>query len=115
MAEGRTSDQYVLDAVFTLFAVLAAAGVLMLAFGLGRSLPLRVPLALAWLGSGATACWGGWLALASSRQLGRPAKDRPTALMHLTYAVQMITGILVAHPRRPLLRRALPARRTVTP
>ncbi|WP_329465857.1 hypothetical protein [Streptomyces sp. NBC_01431] len=95
MAEARTSDQYTLDAVFTLFVVLAAAGVVMLAFGLGRSLPLRVPLALAWLGSGATACWGGWLALASFGSSGDP-QDLPTALMHLTYAVQMITGILVA-------------------
>ncbi|MFI6683369.1 hypothetical protein [Streptomyces sp. NPDC050485] len=93
LAKQRTSDEYALEAVFTVFVVLGVAGVLMLAFGLGRSLPLRVPLALAWLGSGATACWGGWLALASLGSTGDPG-DLPTSLMHLTYAVQMIIGML---------------------
>lgn len=94
MAEGRGADEYVLEAVFAAFTLPAAAGVLMIAFGLGRSLPLRLPLALAWLGSGATACWGGWLWL-SSGVFGGPAADRPTALMILTYAVQMIAGLTV--------------------
>ncbi|WP_438294493.1 hypothetical protein [Streptomyces sp. HUAS TT7] len=95
LAEGRTSDQYVVEAVFGAFALLGAAGVLMAAFGLGRSLPLRVPLALAWLGSGATACWGGWLWL-SALTVTDGTADSPTATMHLTYAVQMIAGILAA-------------------
>ncbi|MFI6472452.1 hypothetical protein ACIBL5_19635 [Streptomyces sp. NPDC050516] len=94
LAEGRTADQYVVEAVFAAFAVLGAAGVLMVAFGLGRSLPLRIPLALAWLGSGATACWGGWLWLSALTVTDRAA-DGPTALMDLTYAVQMIVGTLV--------------------
>ncbi|MFI6050100.1 hypothetical protein ACIBCO_08430 [Streptomyces violascens] len=95
MAEGRTSDQYVVEAVFAAFALLNAAGVAMVAFGLGRSLTLRVPLALAWLGSGATACWGGWLWL-SALTVTDGTADGPTATMHLTYAVQMIAGILAA-------------------
>ncbi|MFD7335950.1 hypothetical protein ACFV98_08085 [Streptomyces violascens] len=93
-AEERTSDQYVVEAVFAAFAVLGAAGVLMVALGLGRSLPLRVPLALAWLGSGATACWGGWLWL-SALVVTDSTADGPTAMMDLTYAVQMIVGMLV--------------------
>ncbi|GAA2428173.1 hypothetical protein ACFPFX_17010 [Streptomyces mauvecolor] len=93
MAEGRTCDQYVVEAVFAAFAVLGAAGVLMVALGLGRSLPLRVPLALAWLGSGATACWGGWL---SALTVTDGSADGPTVTMDLTYAVQMIAGILAA-------------------
>ncbi|MCX5383171.1 hypothetical protein [Streptomyces sp. NBC_00083] len=95
LASGRGADQYVLEAVFAAFTVPAAAGVLILALGFGGSLALRVPLALAWLGSGATACWGGWLWLSSS-VLGAGAADRPTPLMNLTYAVQMITGLAVA-------------------
>ncbi|MGW2813121.1 hypothetical protein [Streptomyces sp. NPDC001415] len=94
MADGRTSDQYVVEALFAAFALLGAAGVLMLAFGLGRSLPLRVPLALAWLGSGATACWGGWLWL-SALMVTDGTAEEPTTMMHLTYAVQMIVGMLV--------------------
>ncbi|MEU9096314.1 hypothetical protein [Streptomyces sp. NPDC048361] len=94
LAAGRSADQYVVEAVFAAFTVPAAAGALMLAFGLGRSLPLRLPLALAWLGSGATACWGGWLWL-SSGVFGAGPGDRPTLLMNLTYAVQMITGLAV--------------------
>ncbi|MFG2722447.1 hypothetical protein ACGFW5_29765 [Streptomyces sp. NPDC048416] len=94
LAEGRGSDEYALEAVFAAFTVLSAAAALMIAFGLGRSLPLRVPLALAWLGSGATACWGCWLWL-SICVMGDGAGDRPTALMLLTYAVQMITGLIV--------------------
>uniref|UniRef100_A0AAU2VB87 LigA protein n=1 Tax=Streptomyces sp. NBC_00003 TaxID=2903608 RepID=A0AAU2VB87_9ACTN len=94
MADGRTSDQYVVEALFAAFAVVGAAGVLMLAFGLGRSLPLRVPLALAWLGSGATACWGGWLWL-SALMVTDGTPEEPTTMMHLTYSVQMIIGMLV--------------------
>ncbi|GGY44821.1 hypothetical protein [Streptomyces xanthochromogenes] len=94
LAAGRTTDDYALEAVFAVFALVGAAGALMTAFGLGRSLPLRLPLALAWLGSGATACWGGWLWLSALLVADRTA-DGPTATMGLTYAVQMVTGTLI--------------------
>lgn len=94
LAEGRSADQYVLEAVFAVFALMGAAGALMTAFRLRRSLPLRLPLALAWLGSGATACWGGWLWLSALTTTGG-AGEGPTLTMGLTYAVQMITGTLV--------------------
>ncbi|MFD9423289.1 MULTISPECIES: hypothetical protein [unclassified Streptomyces] len=90
----RTSDFYVLQAVDTLFAVTAATGALMLAFRLGGRLPLTVPLALAWGGSGAVACWGGWMSIASLGGVDGIG-DRPTPAMGLIYAVQMLVGMLV--------------------
>jgi hypothetical protein len=54
-----------------------------------------VPLGLAWVGSGAAACWGGWLTLASLGGVEDIA-DRPTPLMNLAYAGQMLVGFLVA-------------------
>ncbi|WP_431045046.1 hypothetical protein ACQUSR_26080 [Streptomyces sp. P1-3] len=95
-AKEHTSDIACLDAVYALFTAAAAAGVLMVAFRWGRRVPLRVPLALGWLGSGAPACWGGWMTLAA---LGVAPDDpkAPSQVVDLTYAVQMIIGgLLVA-------------------
>ncbi|MGW1378307.1 hypothetical protein ACWD6P_29110 [Streptomyces sp. NPDC002446] len=94
-AAALDADSRLNEAGYVLFAVLTAAGALMLAYGRGRRLPLSVPLAAAWIGSGALACWGGWQTLAT---LTVTATDPrlPTPLMSLTYAVQMIAGILVA-------------------
>jgi len=89
----RTSDFYVLEAMYVVFLLSAVVGAWMLAFRRGRVVPVMVPLALAWLGSGAVACWGGWLSLAGLG-MDDPAK-RPTELMNLTYAVHMIVGMLV--------------------
>ncbi|WP_236572967.1 hypothetical protein [Streptomyces sp. GS7] len=91
----RDLDARLNDAGYVLFAVLMTAGVLLLAFGRGRRVPLLVPLVAAWIGSGALACWGGWMMLTS---LPVPAGDPklPDPLMSLTYAVQMIVGMLVA-------------------
>ncbi|MFI8933075.1 hypothetical protein ACIG3E_36095 [Streptomyces sp. NPDC053474] len=94
-AAERTSDFYVLQALEACYLAAAVAGAWTLAFRWRPALPVRVPLALAWLGSGAVACWGAWLLIAS---LG-PTDDvaaRPTAAMVLSYAVQMIIGTLVA-------------------
>lgn len=92
-AAGRDSGFHVLEAVYVLWVAATAAGVLLLAFR-RSALPLRVPLALAWGGSGATACWGGWLCLASLSPAGEAA-ERATPGMVLTYAVQMLVGSLV--------------------
>ncbi|MEW1688145.1 hypothetical protein ACIQOF_06360 [Streptomyces sp. NPDC091265] len=89
-----TSGSQVLDAVDVLFAAAAVAGVLLLAFRRGSALPLRVPLALAWGGSGAMACWGGWMSIASLSNVDDIA-HQPTAAMVLVYAVQMLVGTLV--------------------
>ncbi|MGW6206445.1 hypothetical protein ACWF9B_22765 [Streptomyces sp. NPDC055089] len=90
----RTSGSAVLEAVYVLFVVVTVVGVLLLAFRRDSALPLRVPLVLAWGGSGATACWGGWMSIASLSGVDDIA-DLPTATMVLTYAVQMLVGTLV--------------------
>lgn len=94
MAEASNTGSAVIDAVDVLFAVAAVAGVLLLAFHRNSALPLRVPLALAWGGSGAVACWGGWMSIASLSNVDDPA-HQPSAAMVLTYAVQMLVGTLV--------------------
>ncbi|MDQ8701745.1 hypothetical protein RCO28_04455 [Streptomyces sp. LHD-70] len=90
----RTSDSYALEWMHAGFAAATAVGVLMIAFRRGGSVPLKVPLALAWVGSGALACWGGWLSLASLTTVD-DLTGQPSALLQLTYAVQMIVGMLV--------------------
>ncbi|MFI7411461.1 hypothetical protein ACIBU0_22610 [Streptomyces sp. NPDC049627] len=99
LSDGRTTDRtgdfYALETVYAAFLLVAVTGGGMLAFRRGRALPVKVPLGLAWVGSGAVTCWGGWLALASLGEVDDIA-DRATPLMSLTYAGQMIVGILVA-------------------
>ncbi|MET7367087.1 hypothetical protein ABZS61_14820 [Streptomyces sp. NPDC005566] len=90
----RTPDFYALQALDALFLAAAVAGVLLLAFRRTGGLALKVPLALAWAGSGAAACWGGWLSIASLGNVEEIA-DRPTAAMGLIYAVQMLVGMLI--------------------
>ncbi|MGW3495250.1 hypothetical protein [Streptomyces sp. NPDC001020] len=104
-AADRDTDFYLLEATYFCFALAAVAGACLLAFRRGGRLPVAVPLALAWLGSGVLACWGGWMLLAALTAVGDPA-DRPTALMNLTYAGQMIVGFLLA----ALLARAIAGR-----
>ncbi|MFI7015021.1 hypothetical protein [Streptomyces sp. NPDC050164] len=94
-AAGRGGDFHVLEVIYVLFLVAAVAGGFLLAFRRGRALPVAVPLGLAWVGSGAVACWGGWLSLASLGGVEDIA-DRPTPLMNLAYAGQMLVGFLVA-------------------
>ncbi|MEV0176487.1 hypothetical protein AB0I00_35920 [Streptomyces sp. NPDC050803] len=91
----RTTDFHVLQAVDALFLLAAVGGAWLLAFRSAPVLPVRVPLALAWVGSGAVACWGAWLSLASLTGTD-DVGDRLTPVMHFAYAGQMITGILVA-------------------
>ncbi|WP_039932172.1 hypothetical protein [Streptomyces viridochromogenes] len=94
-AADRGGDFYVLEAVFVAFLVAAVAGGHLLAFRSLPALPVWVPLGLAWTGSGAVACWGGWLSLAPLGGVEDLA-DRPTPLMNLAYAGQMLVGLLVA-------------------
>ncbi|MCN9244356.1 hypothetical protein NGF19_26825 [Streptomyces sp. RY43-2] len=91
----RDTDFYVLEATFVCFALAAVLGACLLAFRRARRVPVAAALALAWVGSGVLACWGGWLVLASLTAVADSA-DRPTTLMHLTYAGQMLVGFLVA-------------------
>ncbi|MEU3886539.1 hypothetical protein [Streptomyces sp. NPDC029041] len=91
----RGGEFRVLEALFVLFLLAAVSGSALPAFRRGRALPVSVPLGLAWVGSGAVVCWGGWLSLASVAGTADLA-DRPTPLMHLAYAGQMLVGLLVA-------------------
>ncbi|MFI7012297.1 hypothetical protein [Streptomyces sp. NPDC050145] len=93
-AAERDSTYYVMETLNALYLVAAVTGAVLLAFRRGRVLTLKVPLGLLWVGSGAAACWGGWLALASLSGVDDLARQ-PTPLMNLTYAGQMIVGLLV--------------------
>ncbi|MEV3969790.1 hypothetical protein AB0K68_16825 [Streptomyces sp. NPDC050698] len=95
LSEGRGGDFRVLEALYVVFLLAAVAGSALTAFRRGRALPVSVPLGLAWVGSSAVACWGGWLSLASAGGVADLA-DRPTPLMNLAYAGQMLVGLLVA-------------------
>ncbi|MFJ2894447.1 hypothetical protein ACIO87_06135 [Streptomyces sp. NPDC087218] len=89
----RDGPFYIMEAFNVLFAVVAAAGVLLLAFR-RSALPLAVPLVLAWCGSGASGCWGGWLSIASMTG-AQKVSEQPTPTMVVIYGVQMLLGALV--------------------
>ena len=91
----NTSDGRLTEAVFVVFLAAAVTGACRLAFRRSRPLPVTAPLALAWVGSAAVACWGAWMALAAL-VTSHDLAERPTPAMSLTYAVQMIVGLLVA-------------------
>jgi hypothetical protein len=89
----RTSDFYSLEVAYVLFALATVTGVLLIAFPRAGSLPLRIPLSLAFVGSAALACWGGWMML--SGLINRDPAQRVTELMNLTYSMQVLAGMLV--------------------
>ncbi|MFJ9816488.1 hypothetical protein ACIRU3_14680 [Streptomyces sp. NPDC101151] len=91
----NTGGGRLMEVVYVGFLAAAVTGAWQLAFRRGRPLPVTVPLALIWVGSGAVACWGGWMSLAAL-VTSHDLADRPTPAMSLTYAVQMIVGLLVA-------------------
>ncbi|MCP3756732.1 hypothetical protein [Streptomyces sp. TBY4] len=100
-----SAETGVVNAVHAMCALVAVAGVLLLARGGQRA--ARWPLVLAWTGSAAALSWGAWLLIAV---LGPdPDGEQPSAILHLAYAGQMITGILGA----VVLTRFLASRRTV--
>lgn len=99
-------DAAVTEGAFALFALLAAAG-LLLAARRGGAGPLRLPLAAVWAGSGVLACWGGWWILSVLTVFGQRPSDAPSALTLSTYAVQMLIGLVIAgFGARLLVRRA---------
>ncbi|MEU9864372.1 hypothetical protein AB0D99_26215 [Streptomyces sp. NPDC047971] len=100
----RTDDFYVLEWVRALFVAVAVAGVLMLVLRRARSLSVRTPLGLAWLGTGAVGCWGAYMTLVTLMPETDPA-DPFTGLARLTYAGEMITGFLLAGCLAVFLRR----------
>ncbi|WP_329115396.1 hypothetical protein [Streptomyces sp. NBC_01465] len=98
------SDTRALNAVYVLLSLIAAVGVPALVL---RRDHRRTALALAWTGSAALGCWGAWMALSAAlRPLG-DTDGGATGLLYLTYAGQMIVGLLGA----VVLTRFLTARR----
>ncbi|MFI1967559.1 hypothetical protein [Streptomyces cinnamoneus] len=107
-ALGRQYDAEaaVQDAAWVLYAGATVVGVVLLLARPERLLPrfarawvpartpLWLPLLLAGAGSAAVGCWGGWLLLASAVG-GQGGDQAATPLMLVTYAVQMIIGLLV--------------------
>jgi hypothetical protein len=91
----RTSDFYALEVSYVLFALMTVVGLLLLAFprtGTG-AVPLRLPLSLAFVGSAALACWGGYLMLTALEN--RDPSRRISELMNVTYSTQLLAGMLV--------------------
>ncbi|MEO3752860.1 hypothetical protein [Streptomyces sp. B6B3] len=95
--ENRDTTYYVTTASDLLFVLAAGAGVLLLAFRPARFARLRTAtsVGLAWVGSAALGAWGGWLLLTSGANFGSAeADERTTALTAVTYAVQVLIGLL---------------------
>ena len=93
MIADRASDFYALEAAYALFAVMTVTGLLLVAFPRAGALPLRVPLSLAFVGSAALACWGGYLMLTALEN--RDPSRRISELMNVTYSMQLLAGMLV--------------------
>jgi hypothetical protein len=90
----RTSDFYALEAAYALFAVMTVTGLLLLvAVPRASALPLRLPLSLAFVGSAALACWGGYMMLTALEN--RDPSRRISELMNVTYSMQLLAGMLV--------------------
>jgi hypothetical protein len=73
---------------------MTVTGLLLIAYPYAaRALPLRLPLSLAFVGSAALACWGGYLMLTALEN--RDPSQRIGELMNVTYSTQLIAGMLV--------------------
>ncbi|MEU9374636.1 hypothetical protein AB0D94_12820 [Streptomyces sp. NPDC048255] len=94
------------SAIHAAGALAAGAGALFLARGGRRR--ARGPVAVAWTGSAMAASWGLYLLIASSGGKFEEATET-TTVMYLTYAGQMVTGLLAA----TVLSRYLTSRRPV--
>ncbi|MFD7029144.1 hypothetical protein ACFWAR_14035 [Streptomyces sp. NPDC059917] len=89
----RTADWTVVSVVHAACAFGAGLGAVLLARGRsGRRGGARWPLAVAWTGSAAALSWGAWLTIASLA--GEFEGASATSSTCLTYAGQMITGLL---------------------
>lgn len=84
-----------MDLVQGSLCLIAAAGLLMLAYRLG-SARIRVPLSMAWFGAGSAFTWGGALGMLGilAAPDSEPA-ERSSGLLRLVLAAEMAAGILV--------------------
>jgi hypothetical protein len=72
---------------------MTVTGLLLLAFPRAGTLPLQIPLSLAFVGSAALACWGGYMMLTALED--RDPSRRISELSNVTYSMQILTGMLV--------------------
>ncbi|WP_338497246.1 hypothetical protein [Streptomyces sp. SJL17-4] len=100
----RDADFTVLEAQWIVFLVLAVTATLLLVLRRPAALKTRTVAALAWTGSGMAGCWGAYMSLVALMPDTDPAK-RLTGLSQLTYAGEMITGLLLAACLAAVLRR----------
>ncbi|MFJ2937783.1 hypothetical protein ACIO8G_34050 [Streptomyces sp. NPDC087219] len=100
----RDADFTVLEFQQIAFLVVAVAFTLFLVLRRPAPLKARTVLALAWTGSGAVGCWGAYMSLVALMPETDPAKQ-VTALTQLSYAGEMITGLLLAACLAVVLRR----------
>jgi hypothetical protein len=97
LAEGRGATDRVADAGAAAFALMAAAGLLMMLRRRRARTPLWVPLALAWVGSGATWAGGWWPVLLWIGEMAGAGTSSPGAgLVAGVHVLQVIAGLLVA-------------------
>ncbi|MFF3599133.1 hypothetical protein [Kitasatospora indigofera] len=96
LTEDPNSIASALEVAHTGMTLAAATAGLLIAFRLPRERPLILPLALGWTGAGSMTAWGGWLLIASLIPTGTPsAGPRFPPSAELTYAVQLLAGVLV--------------------
>ncbi|MEV4330675.1 hypothetical protein AB0K02_09030 [Streptomyces sp. NPDC049597] len=100
----RTGDFYVLEGVRVAFVVVAVAGTLLLAFRALPALPVKLPLGAAWVGASGLGAWGAWLTTTAAMPQPDDA-EQPTVLLTLTYAGEMISGLLLSAAVALMLRR----------
>ncbi|MER6617211.1 hypothetical protein [Streptomyces xantholiticus] len=100
----RTTDFYLLEGSRIGFVAVAVTGVLLLAFRPLPTLSVRPPLTMAWIGASAMGAWGGWLLLASLMPETDGAESS-SVMLTLTYAGEMISGLLLTWAVALLLRR----------
>ncbi|MET7639020.1 hypothetical protein [Streptomyces sp. NPDC005438] len=102
--EHLSVDSRITEAVFAGYCLAALLAALVLGLGGWRWLAPTGALALGWLGSAVPFSWGGWVLLTSVVAPDSPVTERHTAMMDLTYAGQMIVGLLVGALLAAVLR-----------
>ncbi|MEV6248523.1 hypothetical protein AB0M38_20305 [Streptomyces sp. NPDC051742] len=91
----RDADFYVLEAQRFGFLAVAVLFTLLLVLRRPARLRVRTTLALAWTASAAVGCWGAYMSLVALLPEADPGKRVP-GLVQLSYAGDMIIGILLA-------------------
>ncbi|WP_436774180.1 hypothetical protein [Yinghuangia sp. YIM S09857] len=92
-ADALDSTRRIVESTQAGFMVLGAAGLLLLLGAFERrNVPVRVPLALAWVGGAVASGWGGVLGLTGVLVGG---EESPTAVMTAVYSAETAAGLLM--------------------